>query len=306
MAITRTLIALLVTETAFNQAMMILTVDERYSTVLKLAAIQALAAPLVVIAGQYSGVGMAAFVLGVGRAATSVAAYRVCHRRYGLPYPWTFAGKILAASAGMGAVLVLGRTVWPTSAVEAVTLTVAGTIVFAIGVRLTGAIGTEEIGLPRRVKLPRRPLGAGAPRSPHRSTVSEVARRRITTFQLGLRASMGVHGHEDLGAALRALGHSFELVSTAVGPTNEPVPWKVLAEPAWARGAVGELGAPFFRTPLASRRRAGPGAPLAPGGRDGRRARTRSSPTRRPRRRLWRSPGAGGAAASSSCRAGRT
>jgi O-antigen/teichoic acid export membrane protein len=152
--VARILIVLLVTETAFNQALMILTVDERYSTVIKLVAIQMLAAPLVVIAGKYSGVEMAALVLGLGRAGTAVAAYSVCHRRYGLPYPWSFAGKILAASAGMGAMLVLGRELWQTSVVEAITLTVAGAAVFAIGLRLSGAIGDEELGLLRRVNLP--------------------------------------------------------------------------------------------------------------------------------------------------------
>jgi len=54
----------------------------------------------------------------------------------------------------MAVALVLGRAVWPTSATEAVTLTVAGAIVFGVGVRLTGAIGSEEIGLLRRVNLP--------------------------------------------------------------------------------------------------------------------------------------------------------
>jgi len=59
---------------------------------------------------------------------------------------------------------------------------------------------------------------------------------------------MGIVGHQDLGTALRALGHEFHLLSTAVDPTAEAVPWKVLAEPPWARGVVAELGAPFLRT----------------------------------------------------------
>ena len=152
--VTRILIVLLVTETAFNQAMMILTIDERYATVIKLVAIQTLAAPLVVIAGTYWGVETAALVLGLGRAVTSVAAYLVCRRRYALPYPWIFAGKVCAAASGMGIVLVLGRTLLPTSAVEAVSLTLAGAVVFAVGIRLTGAIGAEETGLLRRANLP--------------------------------------------------------------------------------------------------------------------------------------------------------
>jgi glycosyltransferase involved in cell wall biosynthesis len=78
--------------------------------------------------------------------------------------------------------------------------------------------------------------------------MSGVAGRRIAMFQPGLRASMGVPGHADLGAALRLLGHEFELLTTAVAPTREPVPWKALAEPAWARGLVAEVGAPLLRT----------------------------------------------------------
>jgi O-antigen/teichoic acid export membrane protein len=152
--VTRVLIVLLVTETAFNQALIILTVDERYATVIRVVAIQVAAAPLVILVGKASGVEMAALVLGLGRAATSVVAYLVCQRRYGLPYPWAFAAKLLAASAGMGVVLLVARAAWPTSFVEAITLTVVGAIVFAIGVRLTGVIGVEEVALLRRVNLP--------------------------------------------------------------------------------------------------------------------------------------------------------
>jgi len=153
-AVTRILIVLLVTETAFNQALIILTVDERYATMVKVVAIQAVAAPLVVVAGKSSGVEMAALVLGLGRATTTVVADLGCGRPDGVPDPGGFAAKLLAASAGMGAVLVLGRAAWPTSAVEAITLTVVGGVVFAIGVRLTGVIGIEEIALLRRVNLP--------------------------------------------------------------------------------------------------------------------------------------------------------
>jgi O-antigen/teichoic acid export membrane protein len=153
-SVARILIMLLVAETAFNQALIILTVDERYATVVKVVAIQVAIAPLVLLAGKSAGVEMAALVLGIGRAATTASAYLVCRRCYGLPYPWAFAAKLLAASVGMGTVLVFARAVWPTSFAEAVTLTVVGGIVFAIGVRLTGAIGVEETGLLRRVNLP--------------------------------------------------------------------------------------------------------------------------------------------------------
>ncbi len=153
--VTRILIALLVIETAFNQAMMILTVDERYATVLKLVAIQTLAAPLGPrrrkIFGRRDG----------GSRSRPRASDDVGRRLPGLSPPLRAAvslglhrqstGRHRWAWARCSA---LGRALLPTSAVEAVSLTIAGAIVFAIGIRLTGAIGAEEIGLLRRANLP--------------------------------------------------------------------------------------------------------------------------------------------------------
>ncbi len=154
--VTRILIALLVTETAFNQALIILTVDERYGTVLRLVAIQVLTAPLLVMVARSYGIEMAALVLGTGRATTSLAAYVACRRLYGLPYPWAFAMKLLAAATAMGLLLAVGRAWWPTSAVEAVALTVVGLITFAICARWLRLVGPEELSLLRRADLPGR------------------------------------------------------------------------------------------------------------------------------------------------------
>lgn len=152
--IARILIVLLVIETSFNQALMILAVDERYATVLGAAAVQAAVAPLLLIAAYFYGIELAALVLGLGRATTAVVAYLVCRRRYRLPFPWLFGARVLAASLAMGAVLTVGRTLWPTSAVEAMTLTAIGVLVFGIAVRLLGVLGTEELALLRRANLP--------------------------------------------------------------------------------------------------------------------------------------------------------
>src|SRR5205807_361958 len=81
--VARILVVLLFTETAFNQAIMILSVDERYATV-----------------------------------------------------------------------LALGRAFWPTSVAEAVTLTLAGVVVFAVAVRLGRVLGSDEFDLFRRANLP--------------------------------------------------------------------------------------------------------------------------------------------------------
>jgi len=77
--------------------------------------------------------------------------------------------------------------------------------------------------------------------------VSET-RRRLAMFQPALRASMGIQGHQDLGAALGARGYEFRLLSTGAPTPDTAVPWRVLPEPVWTRGLVAELGAPFFRT----------------------------------------------------------
>jgi hypothetical protein len=133
---------------------MILTVDERYAAVFGAVAIQAVAAPLLLVAGGTWGVEMAALVLGTGRAMTAVVSYIGCRRRYGLPYPWAFATKLLAAAAVMGLALIAGRALWATSLLEAIVLTAAGAIVFGLGVRGFGVIGPDEISLLRRANLP--------------------------------------------------------------------------------------------------------------------------------------------------------
>ena len=41
-----------------------------------------------------------------------------------------------------------------TSPFEAVTLTTVGMVVYCVGLRITGALGTEEVGLLRRIEFP--------------------------------------------------------------------------------------------------------------------------------------------------------
>jgi O-antigen/teichoic acid export membrane protein len=153
-AITRILIVLLFTETAFNQAIIVLSVDERYATVLGAMAIQVAVAPLIVAGASVGGIELAAFVLGLGRAATAGIGYLACRRRYGLRFPWSFSARVVAASLAMAAALSAGRAIWPTSVTEAVTLTLVGVVVFTAGLRFGGVLGTEEFDLLRRAKLP--------------------------------------------------------------------------------------------------------------------------------------------------------
>ena len=48
------------------------------------------------------------------------------------------------------------RAVWSTSWAEAALLTALGAVVYMVGLRLTGALGPEELDLLRRTALPGR------------------------------------------------------------------------------------------------------------------------------------------------------
>ena len=152
--VTRLLILLLFAETAFNQAIIILSVDERYATVLGAMAIQLLAAPLMMAAAFAFGIEAGAFVLGLGRVATAAVCYGACRRRYALRFPWGFAANVAIPSLAMLAVLAVGRVLWATSVIEAITLTLVGAVTFAIGLRIRPVLGAEERALLRRANLP--------------------------------------------------------------------------------------------------------------------------------------------------------
>ena len=153
-SVTRILVVLLCIETAFNQAIIILSVDERYSTVLTAMAIQMAAAPLLLAAAVFVGIEAAAFVMGLGRAATAAVAYLACRRRYGLRFPWRFTAKVFAISAVMASGLLGGRLIWPASFAEAATLTVFGALIFGLGLRIGHVLDGEDLDLVRRANLP--------------------------------------------------------------------------------------------------------------------------------------------------------
>ena len=148
------LVALLFTETAFNLGLIVLSVDERYRPVLLSQGLLVLAAPVFLLAARFGGVAAGAAVLGAARVAAVVSGYLVCRREYGMRFPWAFTARVAVASAVMAVVLVAGRAVWPTSALEALALTAVGGAVFAVAMRLGGVIGPEERALLERAKLP--------------------------------------------------------------------------------------------------------------------------------------------------------
>ena len=151
---TRTLVALLFTETAFNLGLIVLSIDERYAPVLGAQALLVICAPLFLLAAKWSGVTAAAAVLGCARVTACMVGYAFCRRWYGLRFPWAFTARVSLVSGVMGVALVAVRSIWPTSILEATTLTAAGAIVFAIGLRLARVIGPEERALLERARIP--------------------------------------------------------------------------------------------------------------------------------------------------------
>jgi O-antigen/teichoic acid export membrane protein len=151
---TRALVALLFTETAFNLGLIVLSIDERYRPVLAAQALLVVAAPLFMLAARVGGVAAAATVLGTARVAACAAGYVICRREYGMRFPWAFTGRVAIVSGAMGTVLIAARSVWRTSALEALALTALGALVFAIGMRVARVIGPEERQLLERARLP--------------------------------------------------------------------------------------------------------------------------------------------------------
>ncbi len=151
---TRLLVATLFTETAFNLGLIVLSIDERYRAVLASQLWLVAAAPIFLLAARFGGVAAGAAVLGAARVAAVVTGYRVCRRQYGMTFPWAFTRRVGYATAAMALVLVAGRASWSTSIAEALVLTAVGAVTFAVALRLTRAIGTEERALLERAKLP--------------------------------------------------------------------------------------------------------------------------------------------------------
>ncbi|MGH7818163.1 MAG: lipopolysaccharide biosynthesis protein, partial [Candidatus Binatia bacterium] len=148
--VTRLLVALLFTETAFNLGVILLSIDERYRAVLGAQAWLLATAPLFVWFASSAGLAAAAVTLGTGRVLVVVSGYLVCRRVYGVRFPWAFAARVAAVSAAMGAVVSIGRTLWPTSWLEAAALSTLGFVIFVAGARAAALLGPAEVELVRR------------------------------------------------------------------------------------------------------------------------------------------------------------
>ncbi len=148
------LVAFMYAETAFNLPVIILSVDEQYRAVFVSQSVMILAAPLFVVAAATVGLVGAGAVFGTARLASALCAYAYCRARYGLRFPWSFAGRVARVSLVMGGLLAFARSVLATSVLETVGLTVLGVVVFAVGVRITRVLTTEEADVFRRSSVP--------------------------------------------------------------------------------------------------------------------------------------------------------
>lgn len=153
-AIAWVLVPLMYAATVFNLPGIILMVGEQYRALVWTQAIGIVAAPVFVVAAASNGLVAAAMVLGGSSLARALGAYVLCRRAYGVRFPWVFAVRIGMVSLVMATALAATRAIWATSLFEAVTLTLAGAIVYGVGLRLVGALGPEEIDLLKRSELP--------------------------------------------------------------------------------------------------------------------------------------------------------
>ena len=153
-AIAWVLVPLMYAATIFNLPRIILMVGEQYRALVWTQAIGIVAAPVFVVAAASNGLVAAAMVLGGSSLARALGAYVLCRRAYGVRFPWAFAVRIGMVSLVMATALAATRAIWATSLFEAITLTLAGAIVYGVGLRLVGALGPEEIDLLKRSELP--------------------------------------------------------------------------------------------------------------------------------------------------------
>ncbi len=174
--VARALVLLLFAETAIAVGGLVMWVGERYRPLLTGQLIMVAGAPLFIWTAGRSGLLAAALVLGGSRLAASIYGYTAARSAYGVRYPWRFAGKVTLVSTVMAAVLGAIRQVWPTSIIEAATLTALGVAVFIIGVRLFHVLGSGEIDVLERSSIPGKHLLARWLRGGSQNPIRDSAR----------------------------------------------------------------------------------------------------------------------------------
>ena len=140
--------------TAFNLSRIVLSIDEQYRAIAWVRAPALLAVPLFLLASARGGLLLASIVFGATGLLIELLSYALCRRLYGFRFPWMFAARVGVVSVTMAGVLAIARTVWTPSVVEAFTLTVAGAVIFLVGLRLNSVFELDELSLLRQSKVP--------------------------------------------------------------------------------------------------------------------------------------------------------
>lgn len=148
------LVGFMYAETAFNLPNILLSVDERYRALFWTQAVAIVAAPLFVVTAGSVGLVGAAVVLGATRLAIALLGYGICRKTYGVQFPWTFAGRVGLVALVMATAISAARLFWPTSPIEALTLTLVAVVLYLLGLRWARVVGPEEVDLLRRSKVP--------------------------------------------------------------------------------------------------------------------------------------------------------
>ena len=156
--VARVLVVLLFAETAIAAGALVLWVDEQYRPVLTAQAVMIAGAPLFVWTAAQFGLVASAWVLGGSRLVSALFSYAIARRRYNVRYPWRFFVRVASVSGFMALCLVGIRAYWPTSPLEAITLTALGAAIFVVGLRMFHVLGRDDLEILGRTSIPGRHL----------------------------------------------------------------------------------------------------------------------------------------------------
>ena len=154
--IARILTALLFWETAFNLAIILLSIDERYRRVMTANLVLIAAVPIFLWAAATHGLLAAALVYGTARLGTVLVAYRAARSLYEVVFPWSFTLRVAQASLPMAVSLIALRYLWLASPLQALTLTLLAVLVYGAALRWARVLTGEEIELLQRASFPGR------------------------------------------------------------------------------------------------------------------------------------------------------
>lgn len=150
----RALCLFLFLEALLNLGPILLTVAERYRPVLGIQALRILGAIAFVWLAARGQLLAATICFGTGRLAANGLGHWLVHRSYAVRFPWRFAARTAAVAAPMGVVVAAGQAWLPTTPLAALALTAAGVAAFLLGTRALRLLGSREIDLLRRARLP--------------------------------------------------------------------------------------------------------------------------------------------------------